>query len=57
MRSAVPGHPHYQPAVINLAVESQIAIFPGGMTPTELAAGWHAGATAVKIFPAETVAC
>jgi 2-dehydro-3-deoxyphosphogluconate aldolase / (4S)-4-hydroxy-2-oxoglutarate aldolase len=41
--------------VINLAVESQIAIFPGGMTPTELAAGWHAGATAVKIFPAETV--
>jgi 2-dehydro-3-deoxyphosphogluconate aldolase / (4S)-4-hydroxy-2-oxoglutarate aldolase len=41
--------------VINLAVDSQIAIFPGGMTPTELAAGWHAGATAVKIFPAETV--
>jgi 2-dehydro-3-deoxyphosphogluconate aldolase / (4S)-4-hydroxy-2-oxoglutarate aldolase len=41
--------------VINLAVERQIAIFPGGLTPTELAAGWNAGATAVKIFPAETV--
>jgi 2-dehydro-3-deoxyphosphogluconate aldolase/(4S)-4-hydroxy-2-oxoglutarate aldolase len=41
--------------VINLAVERQIAIFPGGLTPTELAAGWNAGATAVKIFPAQTV--
>jgi 2-dehydro-3-deoxyphosphogluconate aldolase/(4S)-4-hydroxy-2-oxoglutarate aldolase len=41
--------------VINLAVERQIAIFPGGLTPTELAAGWDAGATAVKIFPAQTV--
>ena len=41
--------------VIKLAVERQIAVFPGGLTPTELAAGWHAGATAVKIFPAQTV--
>jgi 2-dehydro-3-deoxyphosphogluconate aldolase/(4S)-4-hydroxy-2-oxoglutarate aldolase len=42
-------------AVVRLAVERQIAVFPGGLTPTELAAGWNAGATAVKIFPAETV--
>jgi 2-dehydro-3-deoxyphosphogluconate aldolase / (4S)-4-hydroxy-2-oxoglutarate aldolase len=41
--------------VIKLAVERQIAVFPGGLTPTELAAGWDAGATAVKIFPAQTV--
>jgi 2-dehydro-3-deoxyphosphogluconate aldolase / (4S)-4-hydroxy-2-oxoglutarate aldolase len=41
--------------VVRLAVERQIAVFPGGLTPTELAAGWDAGATAVKIFPAETV--
>jgi 2-dehydro-3-deoxyphosphogluconate aldolase/(4S)-4-hydroxy-2-oxoglutarate aldolase len=41
--------------VIKLAVERQIAIFPGGLTPTELAAAWDAGATAVKIFPAQTV--
>jgi 2-dehydro-3-deoxyphosphogluconate aldolase / (4S)-4-hydroxy-2-oxoglutarate aldolase len=41
--------------VVKLAVERQIAVFPGGLTPTELAAGWDAGATAVKIFPAETV--
>jgi 2-dehydro-3-deoxyphosphogluconate aldolase/(4S)-4-hydroxy-2-oxoglutarate aldolase len=42
-------------AVVRLAVERQIAVFPGGLAPTELAAGWSAGATAVKIFPAETV--
>jgi 2-dehydro-3-deoxyphosphogluconate aldolase/(4S)-4-hydroxy-2-oxoglutarate aldolase len=42
-------------AVVRIAVERQIAVFPGGLTPTELAAGWNAGATAVKIFPAETV--
>ena len=41
--------------VIKLAVERQIAVFPGGLTPTGLAAGWDAGATAVKIFPAQTV--
>jgi 2-dehydro-3-deoxyphosphogluconate aldolase / (4S)-4-hydroxy-2-oxoglutarate aldolase len=41
--------------VVNLAVERQITVFPGGLSPTELAAGWNAGATAVKIFPAETV--
>jgi 2-dehydro-3-deoxyphosphogluconate aldolase / (4S)-4-hydroxy-2-oxoglutarate aldolase len=41
--------------VVDLAVQRKIAVFPGGLTPTELAAGWRAGATAVKIFPAETV--
>ena len=41
--------------VIELAVRHRIAVFPGGLTPTELAAGWNAGATAVKIFPAQTV--
>jgi 2-dehydro-3-deoxyphosphogluconate aldolase/(4S)-4-hydroxy-2-oxoglutarate aldolase len=41
--------------VAELAVSHKVAVFPGGLTPTELAAGWHAGATAVKIFPAQTV--
>jgi 2-dehydro-3-deoxyphosphogluconate aldolase / (4S)-4-hydroxy-2-oxoglutarate aldolase len=41
--------------VVKLAAERQIAVFPGGLTPTELAAGWNAGAAAVKIFPAQTV--
>jgi len=42
-------------SVVELAVEHQIPVFPGGLTPTEIAAGWNAGATAVKIFPAQTV--
>jgi len=42
-------------AVVRLAVERQVAVIPGGLSPTELADGWNAGATAVKIFPAETV--
>jgi 2-dehydro-3-deoxyphosphogluconate aldolase / (4S)-4-hydroxy-2-oxoglutarate aldolase len=42
-------------AVVRLALERQVPVFPGGLSPTELAAGWDAGATAVKIFPAETV--
>ena len=41
--------------VIELAVERQVAIFPGGLTPSELAAGWDAGATAVKVFPVSAV--
>ena len=41
--------------VVRLAVEHRVPIFPGGLTPTELSAGWEAGATAVKIFPAQTV--
>jgi 2-dehydro-3-deoxyphosphogluconate aldolase/(4S)-4-hydroxy-2-oxoglutarate aldolase len=47
--------PTVNSAVLDLAVRQGIAVFPGGLTPTELAAGWAAGATAVKIFPAETV--
>ena len=35
--------------VVDLAVRRRIAVFPGGLTPTELAASWRAGATAVSI--------
>jgi 2-dehydro-3-deoxyphosphogluconate aldolase / (4S)-4-hydroxy-2-oxoglutarate aldolase len=41
--------------VIALAVQAGVPVFPGGLTPTELYSAWDAGATAVKIFPAETV--
>ena len=41
--------------VIALAMREGIPVFPGGLTPTELYGAWAAGATAVKIFPAETV--
>lgn len=42
-------------AVVSAAVERGIPVFPGGLTPTELLAGWGAGATAVKLFPASAV--
>ncbi|TDK25354.1 bifunctional 4-hydroxy-2-oxoglutarate aldolase/2-dehydro-3-deoxy-phosphogluconate aldolase [Arthrobacter crusticola] len=40
---------------VGLCVERGIPVYPGGLTPTELLAGWNAGATAVKLFPASTV--
>ncbi|WP_349897506.1 bifunctional 4-hydroxy-2-oxoglutarate aldolase/2-dehydro-3-deoxy-phosphogluconate aldolase [Parafrigoribacterium soli] len=42
-------------AVIELGVAAGVPVFPGGLTPTELFTAWQAGATAVKLFPAETV--
>lgn len=41
--------------VVELAAVARISVFPGALTPTEIASGWAAGATAVKIFPAQTV--
>ncbi len=37
------------------ATAAGIAMVPGGLTPTELHAGWAAGAAAVKVFPASVV--
>lgn len=41
--------------VIGLALAAGVPVFPGAFSPTEVFAAWRAGATAVKIFPAETV--
>lgn len=41
--------------IVAEATSAGIPVFPGGLTPTELFAGWNAGATAVKVFPASTV--
>jgi 2-dehydro-3-deoxyphosphogluconate aldolase/(4S)-4-hydroxy-2-oxoglutarate aldolase len=32
-----------------------IPVFPGAMTPTEIVTAWRAGASAVKVFPANAV--
>lgn len=47
--------PLTNPAIIAAAVASGVAVYPGGLTPTELFAGWSTGATAVKVFPASVV--
>ncbi len=34
------------------ARDAGLAVFPGAFSPTEIYRAWHAGATAVKLFPA-----
>lgn len=43
--------PNTDEDVIRYAVQQDVPIFPGAMTPTEIVKAWKAGATAVKIFP------
>jgi 2-dehydro-3-deoxyphosphogluconate aldolase/(4S)-4-hydroxy-2-oxoglutarate aldolase len=47
--------PVTDPDVIAACVRRGVAVYPGGLTPTELHTGWKMGATAVKVFPASTV--
>ncbi|MFJ5962130.1 bifunctional 4-hydroxy-2-oxoglutarate aldolase/2-dehydro-3-deoxy-phosphogluconate aldolase [Pseudarthrobacter oxydans] len=42
-------------AIVEACAAAGVPVYPGGLTPTELHAGWAAGATAVKLFPASTV--
>lgn len=41
--------------LLRTAIEAGIPFIPGALTPTEIAAGWAAGATFVKLFPASAV--
>ena len=47
--------PGFVPEVVAYANKSDVAVFPGALTPTEVIAAWKAGADFVKIFPAATV--
>ncbi|WP_200330601.1 MULTISPECIES: bifunctional 4-hydroxy-2-oxoglutarate aldolase/2-dehydro-3-deoxy-phosphogluconate aldolase [unclassified Leucobacter] len=44
--------PTTDPRIIDVAVDAEVPVYPGGFTPTELHTGWRGGATAVKVFPA-----
>jgi 2-dehydro-3-deoxyphosphogluconate aldolase / (4S)-4-hydroxy-2-oxoglutarate aldolase len=44
--------PSVEPEVIAAALRRGVASYPGAFTPTEIAAAWKAGASAVKLFPA-----
>jgi 2-dehydro-3-deoxyphosphogluconate aldolase/(4S)-4-hydroxy-2-oxoglutarate aldolase len=44
--------PHTDPELIAWGTRHGIPIFPGAFTTTEILAGWEAGATAIKLFPA-----
>jgi 2-dehydro-3-deoxyphosphogluconate aldolase/(4S)-4-hydroxy-2-oxoglutarate aldolase len=47
--------PDFRPEVVGWAVARGVPVVPGALTPTEIAAAWAAGATAVKVFPVSAV--
>jgi len=47
--------PHTSSELIQRAVAAETPIVAGGLTPSEIVAAWQAGATCVKIFPAQAV--
>jgi 2-dehydro-3-deoxyphosphogluconate aldolase/(4S)-4-hydroxy-2-oxoglutarate aldolase len=47
--------PGFVPEVVAHARNSNIVVFPGALTPTEVIAAWNAGSDFVKIFPAAPV--
>jgi 2-dehydro-3-deoxyphosphogluconate aldolase/(4S)-4-hydroxy-2-oxoglutarate aldolase len=47
--------PGFIPEVVELAVKSDVVVFPGALTPTEVVTAWNAGSDFVKIFPCDPV--
>lgn len=47
--------PHTDPLMIQHALNYQIPLVPGALTPNEIYAAWNAGASAVKVFPISAV--
>lgn len=45
----------FVPEIVAYAVREKIAVLPGALTPTEVAAAWMAGGDMVKIFPCSQV--
>ncbi|MBW4561973.1 MAG: bifunctional 4-hydroxy-2-oxoglutarate aldolase/2-dehydro-3-deoxy-phosphogluconate aldolase [Mojavia pulchra JT2-VF2] len=47
--------PHVDLAMIQAAVEKNVPIIPGGLSPTEIVTAWSHGASCVKVFPVEAM--
>lgn len=47
--------PHVELSLIRVALDAGLPIVPGALTPTEIITAWQAGATAVKVFPIQSV--
>ncbi len=45
--------PHVNSQLIEASVAAQTPIIAGALSPTEIITAWQAGATAVKVFPAQ----
>lgn len=47
--------PHTSLVLIQSAVQQQVPIIPGALSPTEIVTAWQAGASCVKVFPIQSV--
>lgn len=47
--------PGFDPEIVEFAAKESLAVFPGGLTPTEVVRAWKAGADFVKVFPCTQV--
>lgn len=47
--------PHVNSQLIATALAANIPIIPGALSPTEIITAWQSGATAVKVFPAQSL--
>ena len=46
---------HVDFGLIQLAVQQDIPLVPGALSPTEIVTAWQAGATSVKVFPVQAL--
>jgi len=47
--------PGFDPEIVEFAAKENLAVLPGGLTPTEVVRAWKAGADFVKVFPCPLV--
>lgn len=47
--------PHVNETLIQAAIDADVPIIPGGLSPTEIVTAWQMGASCVKVFPIEAV--
>jgi 2-dehydro-3-deoxyphosphogluconate aldolase/(4S)-4-hydroxy-2-oxoglutarate aldolase len=47
--------PHTNFDLIAIALNREVPIIPGALTPTEIMTAWNAGASSVKVFPIQCV--
>ncbi|MEA5510059.1 bifunctional 4-hydroxy-2-oxoglutarate aldolase/2-dehydro-3-deoxy-phosphogluconate aldolase [Crocosphaera sp. UHCC 0190] len=47
--------PHVNQTLIKTAIDHQIPIIPGALSPTEIVSAWQGGASCVKVFPVQAV--
>ncbi len=47
--------PHVNPTLIETALNAEIPIIPGALSPTEIVTAWQLGASCVKVFPVQAM--